>query len=75
MWTRINSCCIAAGHMLIIILVLLVGLLILLVSLLSCSIFGCSLCLVLVSFWIARSWVERLEANYFQISTFPNSSS
>jgi hypothetical protein len=36
--------------MLIIILGLLVGLLILLVSLLSCSIFGCSLCLVLVAF-------------------------
>jgi hypothetical protein len=36
--------------MLIIIVVLLVGLLILLVSLLSCLIFGCSLCLVLVAF-------------------------
>ena len=50
MCIRINSCCVAAGHMLIIILGLLVGLLILLVSLLSCSIFGCSLCLVLVAF-------------------------
>jgi hypothetical protein len=50
MCTRINSCCIAAGHLVIIILGLLVGVPILIVSLLSCSIFGCSLCLVLAAF-------------------------
>lgn len=47
---RINSCCTAAGHLLLMILGLPVGLLILIISLLSCSIFGCSLCIVFVEF-------------------------
>jgi hypothetical protein len=47
---KINSSCIAVGHLLMTILGLPVGLVMLIICLLIGSIFGCSLCLALVSF-------------------------
>jgi hypothetical protein len=58
---KINSCCIAAGNLLLMILGLPAGLLMVLVGLFICSIFGCSIChvgMALLKSAIANGVVE-----------------